>query len=272
MSQKSLALVTGASKGLGRQMALGLAGAGHKVIAVARSKSALDSLAEEHPDLIFPYECDVSAYKDVEALAEKVKKEQEEENGVVQILVNAAGVFGPIDLVQNTDPVQWAQTILIDTLAPYYTTRVFLPGMLAKKWGRIINVSSAAALHPPGALNSAYGTSKVALNQLTRHVAAEISGSGVTANVIHPGDVKTEMWADIKEKALALGDVGKDYTAWVDWVAQTGGDDPKKAMELVLEIISPAYDGINGRFLWIKEPLQAPIPSWEDPVDARPWS
>ena len=271
MSQKSLALVTGASKGLGRQMALGLAGAGHKVIAVARSKSALDSLAEEHPALIFPYECDVSAYKDVEGLAEKVKKEQKE-NGVVQILVNAAGVFGPIDLVQNTDPVQWAQTILIDTLAPYYTTRVFLPGMLAKKWGRIINVSSAAALHPPGALNSAYGTSKVALNQLTRHVAAEISGSGVTANVIHPGDVKTEMWADIKEKALALGDVGKDYTAWVDWVAHTGGDDPKKAMELVLEIVSPAYDGINGRFLWIKEPLQAPIPSWEDPVDARPWS
>jgi len=143
--------------------------------------------------------------------------------------------------------------------------------MLAKKWGRVINVSSAAALHPPGALNSAYGTSKVALNQFTRHLAAEISGSGVTANVIHPGDVKTEMWADIKEKAIALGDVGKDYTAWVDWVAQTGGDDSKKAMELVLEIVSPSHDGINGRFLWIKEPLQAPIPSWEDPIDARPW-
>lgn len=268
MSEHPLTLVTGASKGLGRQMALGLAGAGHEVIAVARSKSALESLAQEHPLLIFPYECDVSEYKDVEVLAEKVKKE----HGVVQILVNAAGVFGPIDLVQNTDPEQWAKTVLIDTLAPYYTTRVFLSGMLAKKWGRIINVSSAAALHPPGALNSAYGTSKVALNQFTRHLAAEISGSGVTANVIHPGDVKTEMWADIKEKALALGEVGKDYTAWVDWVAQTGGDDPKKATELVLDIVSSAYDGINGRFLWIKEPLQAPIPSWEDPVDARPWS
>ncbi len=268
MSHHPLALVTGASKGLGRQMALGLAGAGHKVIAVARSKSALESLAKEHPGLIFPYECDVSEYKEVEVLAANVKKE----HGDVQILVNAAGVFGPIDLVQNTDPEQWAKTILIDTLAPYFTTRVFLSGMLAKKWGRIINVSSAAALHPPGALNSAYGTSKVALNQFTRHVAAEISGSGVTANVIHPGDVKTEMWADIKAKALALGEVGKDYTAWVDWVAETGGDDPKKAMDLVLEIVSPAYDGINGRFLWINEPLQAPIPSWEDPVDARPWS
>jgi NAD(P)-dependent dehydrogenase (short-subunit alcohol dehydrogenase family) len=112
----------------------------------------------------------------------------------------------------------------------------------------------------------------VALNQFTRHLAAEISGSGVTANVIHPGDVKTEMWADIKEKALALGEVGKDYTGWVNWVAETGGDDPKKAMELVLEIVSKSHDQVNGRFLWIKEPLQAPIPSWEDPVDARPWS
>jgi NAD(P)-dependent dehydrogenase (short-subunit alcohol dehydrogenase family) len=160
---------------------------------------------------------------------------------------------------------------MIDTIAPYFTTRAFLAGMLEKRWGRIINISSAAALHPPGALNSAYGTSKVALNQLTRHLAAEISGSGVTANVIHPGDVKTEMWADIKAKALSLGDVGKDYTAWVNWVEETGGDDPKKAMELVLEIVSPSHDAINGRFLWIKDPLQAPIASWENPTDSRPW-
>jgi NAD(P)-dependent dehydrogenase (short-subunit alcohol dehydrogenase family) len=268
MSQKVLALVTGASKGLGREIALGLAHAGYKVIAVARSAAALDSLAKENPEVIFPYECDVSEFKAVESLAHQVKSN----HGDVQILVNAAGVFGPIDLIHKTDPDQWAKTILIDTLAPYFTTRVFLPGMLANKWGRVINVSSAAALHPPGALNSAYGTSKVALNQFTRHLASEISGSGVTANVIHPGDVKTEMWADIKAKALALGDVGKDYTAWVNWVAETGGDDPKKAMELVLEILSPSSDQINGRFLWIKDPLQAPIPSWEDPVDARPWS
>jgi NAD(P)-dependent dehydrogenase (short-subunit alcohol dehydrogenase family) len=268
MSQKVLALVTGASKGLGREIALGLAHAGYKVIAVARSAAALDSLAKENPEAIFPYECDVSEFKAVESLAHQVKSN----HGDVQILVNAAGVFGPIDLIHKTDPDQWAKTILIDTLAPYFTTRVFLPGMLANKWGRVINVSSAAALHPPGALNSAYGTSKVALNQFTRHLASEISGSGVTANVIHPGDVKTEMWADIKAKALALGDVGKDYTAWVNWVAETGGDDPKKAMELVLEILSPSSDQINGRFLWIKDPLQAPIPSWEDPVDARPWS
>ncbi|MDA2962816.1 MAG: SDR family NAD(P)-dependent oxidoreductase [Actinomycetota bacterium] len=267
MVKSHIALVTGASRGLGREIAIGLARDGYRVLAVARSKSALDSLVEDHPGSIFAYEADVSDNKTVEQLAKRVKKEQ----GTIQVLVNAAGVFGPIDLIQNSDPEQWAKTILIDTLAPYFTTRVFLAGMLEKRWGRIINLSSAASLHPPGSLNSAYGTAKVALNQFTRHLAAEISGSGVTANVIHPGDVKTQMWADIKEKALALGETGKDYTSWVDWVAETGGDDSKKAMELVLEIVSSSYDLINGRFLWIREPLQAPIASWEDPVDARPW-
>ena len=267
MSDGVLALVTGASRGLGREIAIGLANSGHTVIAVARSTSALDSLSQEYVGSIFGYEADVSDYTAVDRLATQVI----EDHGVVQVLVNAAGVFGPIDLIHKTDPEQWVKTILIDTLAPYFTTRAFLPGMLEKRWGRVINVSSAAALHPPGALNSAYGTAKVALNQFTRHLAAEISGSGVTANVIHPGDVKTEMWADIKEKALSLGEVGRDYTAWVNWVEETGGDDPKKAMELVLDLVSPRYDEINGRFLWITDPLQAPIASWDDPIDARPW-
>jgi NAD(P)-dependent dehydrogenase (short-subunit alcohol dehydrogenase family) len=144
--------------------------------------------------------------------------------------------------------------------------------MLKNKWGRIINLTSAASLHPPGPLNSAYGTSKAALNQLTRHVSAEIAGSGVTANVIHPGDVRSDMWGDIKAQVEALGEIAKDYKAWVDWVDQTGGDDPKKAMDLVLKLISPESDSINGTFCWIDQPLQAPIPSWDAPEDARPWT
>ena len=77
--------------------------------------------------------------------------------------------------------------------------------MIDAGWGRIVNVTSAASLHPPGPLNSAYATAKVALNQLTRHLAAEIAGTGVTANVIHPGDVKTDMWADIRDRVAVMG-------------------------------------------------------------------
>lgn len=86
----------------------------------------------------------------------------------------------------------------------------------------------SASLHEPGPINSAYGTAKVALNQLTRHLASELVGTGVTANVIHPGDVKTEMWDDIKYKVEEVGDVAIIYKNWVDWVEQTGGDDPQK--------------------------------------------
>ena len=268
MSAAKLALVTGASRGIGRQIALGLADQGHKVIAVSRSALDVSDLSTLQKSMITSITGDVSDNSFVEKLQQQVAKE----HGVVQILVNAAGVFGPIDLIHNTDPTEWVRTLIIDAIAPYYTVRSFLPGMLNGKWGRIISLTSAASLHPPGPLNSAYGTSKAALNQLTRHLAAEISGSGVTANVIHPGDVRSDMWGDIKAKAEALGEVGKDYKAWVDWVDQTGGDDPKKAMNLVLKLVSAESDSVNGRFCWIDQPLQAPIPSWEDPVDARPWS
>ena len=195
MSAQKVALVTGASRGIGRQIALGLADSGHKVIAVSRSALDISDLSATQKSLITSITGDVSDVSFVERLEKQVSKE----HGVVQILINAAGVFGPIDLIHNTDPAEWTRTI------------------------------------------------------------------------IHPGDVQSDMWADIKAKAEALGEVGKDYKAWVDWVDQTGGDDPKKAMDLVLKLVSAESDSVNGRFCWIDQPLQAPIPSWEDPVDARPW-
>jgi len=253
-----LALVTGASRGIGKEIALALLGAGNKVIAVSRSGGDL-------PEQIEQMHCDVSDRKAVDKLAVEVKAKF----GDVDVLVNAAGIFGPIDLIKDADPDQYVETIMIDALAPYFTSRVFLPAMLEKKWGRIINLSSAAALHTPGKLNSAYATAKVALNQFTRHLAAEIAGSGVTANVIHPGDVKSDMWADISKKADQLGQAAVDYKSWVDWVAKTGGDDPKKAGQLILKLIDEPQT--NGAFCWIDQPLQAPIPSWDEPSDARPW-
>jgi NAD(P)-dependent dehydrogenase (short-subunit alcohol dehydrogenase family) len=163
------------------------------------------------------------------------------------------------------------ETIMINTIAPYLTCRAFVDGMIAGGWGRIVNVTSAAALHRPGPANSAYGTSKAALNQFTRHLASELEGTGVTANVIHPGDVKTEMWAYIRDAAHRLGSVGDAYTQWANWVEQTGGDDPEKAADLVADLMDDDAADVNGRFLWIEDGLQAPIASWNDGADLRPW-
>lgn len=265
-----IAVVTGGGRGLGQGVAIGLAGRGATVVAVARSADQLrdtERLAAGLSGSVTGITADVSDPASVERLAADVKARF----GAPTILVNAAGVFGPIALIKDGDPADWVRTVMIDAVAPYLTARQFLAGMLAAGWGRIVNVTSAASLHPPGPLNSAYGTAKVALNQLTRHLAAEIAGTGVTANVIHPGDVKTDMWADIKAKVDRMGPEADAYRAWVQWVQDTGGDPPHKAVDLVMELTTDAGGDRNGEFCWVKDPLQAPIPSWDKPSDARPW-
>jgi NAD(P)-dependent dehydrogenase (short-subunit alcohol dehydrogenase family) len=160
---------------------------------------------------------------------------------------------------------------MINAIAPYVTCRALVAGMIAHGWGRIVNVTSAAALHKPGPANSAYATSKVALNQFTRHLAAELNGTGVTANVIHPGDVKTDMWAYIRDASSRPGPIAEGFAQLAEWVERTGGDDPEKAADLVANLMGDEAAEVNGRFLWIDGGLQNPIPSWEDAEDRRPW-
>jgi NAD(P)-dependent dehydrogenase (short-subunit alcohol dehydrogenase family) len=246
----TVAVVTGASRGLGKDVADALESRGARVAAVARGADR--------------FRCDVSRLDEVERL----KAQVEAELGPPQILVNAAGVFGPVEPPTRADPERWVKTITVDLVGPYLTCRAFAAGMVERGWGRIVNVTSAASLHPPGALGSAYATAKAGLNQLTRHLASELAGTGVTANVIHPGDVKTEMWADIRDQALRLGPEGEALRQWVDWVEETGGDPPQKAVDLVERILE---SDVNGQFLWIEEPLQPPIPSWGDDAELQPW-
>jgi len=265
-----VAVVTGGGRGLGRAIALGLAGAGAKVTVVARDSEQLAetvALGKAAGSQIVDIPCDVSEAAAVESLKSVVEGDM----GPVSILVNAAGIFGPIALIRDVDPMHWQRTIMVDAVAPLFTAHAFVGGMLEQGWGRIVNVTSAASLHPPGPLNSAYGTAKAALNQMTRHLAAEVAGTGVTANVIHPGDVKTEMWADIKQRVADAGPAGANYIEWAAWVEETGGAPPQKAVDLVLRLTSEAGGDTNGMFCWIDAPLQAPIDSWDPPSDERPW-
>jgi len=264
-------VVTGAGRGLGRSIAIALARRGDRVALVSRGAAALRetrNLVEEEGGIARAFPADVGDPDAVGAMALAVGREL----GPVSILVNAAGVFGPIGLIKDGEPEAWIDTLATNLVGPYLTCRAFVGPMVARGWGRVVNVSSAASLHPPGPLNSAYATSKVALNQLTRHLAAEVAGTGVTANAIHPGDVKTEMWADVRDRARHLGPEADGYRKWVEWVEATGGDDPGKAADLVLRLTGEDGGRENGRFLWIDDPLQPPIPSWEAPDDARPWS
>ena len=265
-----VAVVTGAGRGLGRGVAVALASRGHPVVGVARNEAQLAETADlvrAEGGRMISRPADVSDADAVADLAAFVH----DEVGAPSILVNAAGVFGPIAMIRDTDPDAWVQTVMIDAIAPYLTSRAFVGGMIDAGWGRIVNITSAASLHPPGPLNSAYGTSKVALNQLTRHLAAEIEGTGVTANVIHPGDVKTDMWQDIHDRVAVMGPEAEPYRQWAAWVEETGGDPPHKAVDLVLRLTSDEGADVNGRFCWVEDPLQAPIPSWGEAGETQPW-
>ncbi len=252
-----IAVVTGAGRGLGRAISLALASRGAVVALVARSAAQLEEtrrMIATAGGTAQAFPTDTTSQADV---LDRLKPTVEAALGPPQILVNGAGMYGPIALLQDSDPAEWVSTILVNTVGTYLCCRAFASGMIASGWGRIINVTSAATEHPPGPLNSAYVTSKVALNALTRGLAAELDGMGVTANMIHPGDVKTEMWREIRDRAAALGPVGAALSAWAEWVEQTGGDAPEKAADLLLYLVSDAAAEVNGQFLWIEGGLQS---------------
>lgn len=256
-----VAVITGASRGIGQLMAVRLAEAGAAVALIARSEQALHTTAQTiqaNGGKAIAVAADIAR---VDSLGE-LKSRVEHELGQASILINSAGVFGPIKAIRDTDPREWIETMNINAIAPFVLCQAFVGRMIDQGWGRIINVTSAASLHTPGPYYSAYATSKVTMNQFTRHLAAELNGTGVTANVIHPGEVKTEMWAYIRDSVEQMGPELEGYKQWAKWVDETGGDDPEKSADLVLNLVSDEAAVINGQFLWIEDGLQKPSPSW----------
>ncbi|MBM7569247.1 SDR family NAD(P)-dependent oxidoreductase [Paenibacillus sacheonensis] len=257
-AQGKLALVTGAGSGVGRAIAIGLSKQGASVVLVGRRIAKLEETAASiraEGGTAYSYAADVAKIEDVNAMAGHVLANY----GVPAVVVNAAGVFKEIGPILESDPAGWMDTIVINTVSPYLVCRALAGEMVKQGWGRIINVTSAASLAEPEGTNSAYATSKVALNHFTRQLAAELAGTGVTANVFHPGEVKTEMFEAIRDTVRVPGELED----WVAWVERTGGDSPEKSVKLILDLLLPESDGITGRFLWIEDGLKKPMRSWD---------
>lgn len=256
-----VAVVTGAGSGVGAVVGRELARRGVEVALVGRRAEKLDETARQVElagGVSRCYPCDVSDEAGVEVLKSEVGSEM----GAPDILVNAAGLHCELVSIEESTPRLWKQTLDVNLFGCYLTCRAFVGGMKAKGWGRILNITSASSLHPPTHVGSVYSLSKVALNHFTRQLAKEVEGSGVTANVIHPGEVQTEMWQGIKSDAESRTGAGRGALGWVEKVAKTGGDPPEKTAELILKVISGDDSEPNGQFLWIREGMKAPMPSW----------
>lgn len=257
----TVAVVTGASRGLGRVCAQRLASEGLRVVLVARSVGGLretERLITETGGQAESVECDVSAWKSV---SETLKPIVGDRFGVPQVLINAAGVFGQLAMVQDSDPDQWSQTIDINLKGTFHTCRAFLAEMVGTGWGRIINVTSSSSVVAPMPMQSAYAASKGGVNLLTRALAREIEGTGITANVVHPGDVKTGMSDHIAGQAERSGQPGDKFREWAHWLEETGGDSPQKFADVVMSLVDDSGE-TNGEFLWIDEPAWGRVPTW----------
>jgi NAD(P)-dependent dehydrogenase (short-subunit alcohol dehydrogenase family) len=250
-----VALVTGGSRGVGFAIAERLADEGARLALVARNDGDLRLAADRLGGVAF--RCDVA---DPNAVGVELKHAVEERLGPPQILVNNAGTYAPMALVVESDPHEWMGAVGVNLFGPYLTCHAFAPAMIEAGWGRIVNVTSIASVVPPVPLCSSYSASKAALNYLTRSLAVELAGTGVTANVIHPGEVQTEMWRYIAATAESSGPEGKEHREWAHAVAGSGGDPPGKAAELVLDCVED--ESINGRFLWIEDGLYGSVPTW----------
>jgi 3-oxoacyl-[acyl-carrier protein] reductase len=123
------------------------------------------------------------------------------EFGTVDILINDAAVVAPLGPTVNVDAVEWDLAFAVNVAGPLRLTQAVLPGMIERGWGRIANVSSGIAAHPAAMIGmNAYAASKSALEAHTGNLAAELAGTGVTANVYRPGSVDTAMQGWIRSQ------------------------------------------------------------------------
>jgi 3-oxoacyl-[acyl-carrier protein] reductase len=186
-----IAVVTGASRGIGRATSLALAERGLTVALVGRSSRALeDALAAVRA--IAPasrsFACDVSLPAEVDRAARDVLRDL----GTPRLVVNNAGIVRRGARVHETDPATWDEVLGVNLRGPYLVARAFLPAMLARGSGRFVQVASiSATLGSPGA--ASYAASKWGLVGLTKSLAEELRDTGLQAIAVLPGSVDTEM-------------------------------------------------------------------------------
>jgi len=195
-----IGVVTGASRGIGREIALQLARLGADVVITSRKQEDLERMAAELETVgvrARAYACDVSVYQETDALAESVV----DDLGEPDFLINNAGVV--VDkLLLRMKPEDWDRVISTNLTGAYNVTKAFAPYFLKRRQGRIVNISSVIGI-TGNAGQASYAASKAGIIGLTKSLAQEFAVRGVTVNAVAPGYVATAMTDGLDEKTKA---------------------------------------------------------------------
>ena len=193
--QGKVAMITGASVGIGRAVALGLAEQGADLVLLDINTEKLLQVEEEvkkHGHKVLAYECDVSDEKKVN----EIVSDATERLGRIDILVNNAALWRDRSSFSESSSDLWKKYIDVNVMGVYYCTRAVIGGMIENGYGRVINVASVAGVYGNVKMVH-YSTTKGALIAMTKALAKEVTGSGVLVNCVSPGSVSPSTNEDI---------------------------------------------------------------------------
>ena len=245
LKRKSV-LITGSGRGIGRAIALAFGAQGADVVVTGRTQAGLDAVAQEirgRGAKALALTCDVTRKEEVEVLEHEIASRL----GAVQVLVNNAGIAPAAGFMEMEDRL-WEEVLKVNLTGTYNCCKVFLPGMIASGWGRIINIASTVSKVVYSHI-SAYATSKHAVLGLTRSLAVEMAQSGVTVNAVCPGYVDTDL---TRKNASSLAERrGTTVEQALDYFKGTSPQrrliDPDEVAHLTVMLASEAAKGITGQ-------------------------
>lgn len=254
------AIVTGASHGIGLRIAERFVEEGAWVAICAREESALADAERLLRGLatggqhVLAQRCDVSRPAEVDALVTATL----DEFGDLDVLVNNAGIYGPIGALEDVPWDEWTRAIEVDLYGTVYPCRAVLPHLKRRGGGKIVNLSGGGATNPLPRL-SAYAAAKAAVVRVTETLAEEVRADRIDVNAIAPGALATRLL----DRVIAAGPerVGAEFHGRMVRVKEEGGAPLDAGADLCVWLASAASDGISGRLLsalwdpWIDLPL-----------------
>ena len=261
------ALITGANQGLGLAIARAYVEAGADVFLCARDAALLEQARRELAtgaaagQRVLARTADVSREADVRALGEAAIAAFP----ALQILVNNAGVYGPMGASEEVDWSEWARAIAINLNGSVLMCRAVLPHFKRRRYGKIIQLSGGGATNPLPRL-SAYAASKAAVVRFAESLALEVQADGIDVNSVAPGALNTRMMRELLDAGPAS--VGTAMYERMQRIAEGGGTPLETAASLAVFLASSESDGITGRLLSAVWDPWASLPAHRDELAA----